>query len=161
MSAEASRLYRLRHPERVRAKNASPKARAARARYEQTEKCKAHRAEYAKGEKTVARHRAYRATPKGKHLQRIGSRKAELKKFGIDEAHYQRMLRKQNGICAVCDGPPDGPSFCVDHCHITGEIRGLLCHSCNLGIGNLGDDPNILRRAAKYLEREDLRPTEI
>lgn len=147
--------------EKQKARNALPCNRDARARYEQTEKCKAYRAEYAKGEKTIARHRAYRATPKGRYLQRIGARKAELKKFGIEEIDYQRMLRRQNGVCAICDGPPDGPSFCVDHCHITGELRGLLCHSCNIGMGRLGDDPNLLRRAVKYLEREDLSRTAI
>lgn len=43
-------------------------------------------------------------------------------------------------------------NFCIDHNHQTGEIRGLLCSPCNRAIGQLQDNPNILRKAANYLE---------
>jgi len=43
----------------------------------------------------------------------------------------------------------------VDHCHTTGEVRGLLCNRCNTGIGQFKDNPNILRSAARYLDKED------
>jgi hypothetical protein len=40
----------------------------------------------------------------------------------------------------------------IDHCHITGKVRGLLCHKCNKGIGLLGDDPARVAAALNYLE---------
>lgn len=43
-------------------------------------------------------------------------------------------------------------SWSIDHCHKTGKVRGLLCKTCNTGIGHLKDDPNILRSAINYLE---------
>lgn len=46
----------------------------------------------------------------------------------------------------------------IDHCHETGRVRGLLCAQCNHAIGNMRDDPDLLKRAAEYLERNvDLR----
>lgn len=68
------------------------------------------------------------------------------------------LMEKQNGRCAICGSLPDSPrnhgreSLCVDHNHITDEIRGLLCVSCNAGIGQLADDLDLLRKAVAYLE---------
>ncbi|MFI0446134.1 endonuclease VII domain-containing protein [Actinomadura sp. 6N118] len=52
--------------------------------------------------------------------------------------------------CPIC---LSAPAIHVDHCHETGEVRGLLCPECNTGMGQLRDDPVTLRRAADYLER--------
>ncbi len=63
------------------------------------------------------------------------------------------MLDRQGGVCAICKKKPDeGKMLCVDHCHVTGMVRGLLCHKCNsvLAFGN--DDPDILRAAIAYLQ---------
>jgi hypothetical protein len=49
--------------------------------------------------------------------------------------------------------PQGRGTFHVDHCHETGKIRGLLCHSCNTGIGKLGDNLEGLQKAVSYLER--------
>lgn len=58
--------------------------------------------------------------------------------------------------CHLC-GSPDPKDrrgkFQIDHCHSTGVIRGALCMPCNVGIGNLQDNPDLLRRAADYVER--------
>lgn len=65
---------------------------------------------------------------------------------------YLALLQKQNGKCAICgtkDFGKKAPN--VDHCHATGVIRGLLCCSCNRGIGLLKDDPELLLKAAGYL----------
>lgn len=74
--------------------------------------------------------------------------------YGITLDDYDRMYEKQNGVCAICNLPQlskRNTRLCVDHDHDTGEVRGLLCDSCNRGIGLLKDDPRLLERAAQYI----------
>lgn len=70
---------------------------------------------------------------------------------------YKRMYDAQNGKCAICEREDGGQKgkfrFHLDHCHDTGVIRGLLCHNCNVGIGNLRHDEKLLHRAVEYLRR--------
>lgn len=73
------------------------------------------------------------------------------RKFGIGFIEYQKLLEKQKGICAICKEPPKTRMLAVDHCHDTGQIRGLLCSKCNRGIGYLNDDPERLKQAIKYI----------
>jgi hypothetical protein len=80
-------------------------------------------------------------------------------KYGIDVAGYEALLAKQDGCCAICGttnpkGRTVSPYFCVDHDHSDGRVRGLLCSTCNTGIGHLRDDPDLLRKAIAYLERK-------
>jgi len=96
--------------------------------------------------------RLYRQTPKGRAILTKASRDAELRQVGVTERQYQRQLRNQRGMCAICNSLPNGTSLCVDHDHMTGKIRGLLCHACNIGIAKFDDDPNVMRRAIIYLE---------
>ena len=66
------------------------------------------------------------------------------------------MLVAQRGVCAICERPPtDGISLHVDHDHATGARRKLLCFRCNNSLGDLEDDPDLLRRAAAYLDAHD------
>jgi hypothetical protein len=77
-----------------------------------------------------------------------------VRAYGITLAHYEKLLERQNGKCAVCGSTDPGTrrkNFCVDHCHILKSVRGLLCLSCNLGLGKFKDDPSLLLRAASYL----------
>jgi len=86
------------------------------------------------------------------------------KKFGITFAEYKKIFEIQDGICAICgkketkvqrrrkDGIEIIDSLNVDHDHETGKVRGLLCFRCNTGIGKLYDNPDLLRKAADYLE---------
>lgn len=62
------------------------------------------------------------------------------------------MFAEQLGLCAICHKPED-IKLAVDHCHDTGKIRGLLCKRCNMGIGLLGDSPEITLNATLYLQR--------
>ena len=83
-------------------------------------------------------------------------RKAQrLKKFGIDLETYNSMLIKQNNKCLIC-GYSDMKSPIhfpvVDHCHITGMVRGLLCMNCNTGLGSFKDNIEFLKSAIIYLE---------
>lgn len=73
-------------------------------------------------------------------------------KFGITIKQYEEALAAQNGGCAICGYFHEEKALSVDHCHETGFLRGLLCDCCNTGIGKLGDDPAMLRRAVRYLE---------
>jgi hypothetical protein len=78
---------------------------------------------------------------------------ARKKKFGMERHEYETILSKQDGCCAVCGHvPKDGEVLSVDHCHETGDIRGLLCSNCNLGIGHFKDNIDLLGLAIKYLE---------
>jgi hypothetical protein len=66
------------------------------------------------------------------------------------------MLRSQGGACAVCGKGPGSRHardmrLAVDHCHKTGQVRGLLCQTCNRAIGLFADNPILLRRAISYL----------
>jgi hypothetical protein len=74
-------------------------------------------------------------------------------KYGITQEQYDGMLQKQDNKCAICKTtePKGCGSWHIDHNHSTGQVRGLLCNNCNVGIGSLGDDPTRLTEAAKYL----------
>jgi hypothetical protein len=75
------------------------------------------------------------------------------RRYGIDADEYTRLLEAQGEVCAICGGSnPSGHRLAVDHCHARGVVRGLLCHSCNSGLGKLRDDPDLLRLAIAYLE---------
>lgn len=85
------------------------------------------------------------------------------KEYGIDFEDWARMYEAQNGKCLGCDkklslsnersGAPH-----VDHEHVTGFVRGILCGPCNLALGGAKDDPSVLRRLADYLEEKAPSP---
>lgn len=71
--------------------------------------------------------------------------------YGITFEDYSRMVTLAEGKCQVC---LQKKRLVVDHCHTTGIVRGLLCHSCNVGIGLLGDNEGGLEKALSYLKKE-------
>lgn len=78
-----------------------------------------------------------------------------LKKFGINLNEYRRILKEQGGKCAICGseiGDVMGNRLYVDHDHVSGKVRGLLCSKCNFGLGNFNDDIELMKKAIKYLE---------
>jgi hypothetical protein len=87
---------------------------------------------------------------------------ARKHRYGLTLTDYSNLLKKQAGKC-VCCGEGETKlgrsgsvrSLCVDHCHATGKIRGLLCDRCNRVLGFVSDDIQILRRLAAYLEVAD------
>jgi hypothetical protein len=72
-----------------------------------------------------------------------------MRNYGISTEEYSALLVRQDGACSICLDRLVKPH--VDHNHRTGEVRGLLCNECNLGIGKLGDDEVKVARAVLYL----------
>lgn len=114
-----------------------------------------NKAKYAKSPKGIESREKYKQTDKWKE-----SRKKTLEKdknrylkryYGIDIEDFEKMVDSQGGRCKICNTIPD-KKLCVDHCHKTGTIRGLLCSKCNSGIGMLQDSPELLENALKYLK---------
>lgn len=75
------------------------------------------------------------------------------KKYGITENEFNERLLQQLNKCPICLFEFQGKNICVDHCHKTKRIRGLLCKRCNLMIGNALDNIYILQRGIEYLIR--------
>jgi hypothetical protein len=89
-------------------------------------------------------------------------RKWSLKhKYGITVTEYEELLKKQNGVCAICSSSETRTyknketvveSLCVDHDHKTNKIRGLLCQKCNSAIGLFMENSELLEKAIIYLK---------
>ena len=95
---------------------------------------------------------AYRANNSG--LVSKSNKKYLLKhKYGLEPSDVQHLLESQNGNCAICCRPLVRVN--IDHNHLTGKVRGLLCYSCNIGLGLFLDSPDILLRARDYLIGSD------
>jgi len=106
----------------------------------------------------LAAARAYRA----RNRDRINANRSQSRLIGglITPAEYAALLAKQKGACAICKDLPEARpapghtrrrALCVDHCHQTNRVRGLLCHPCNVAPGLFKDNPQHLKTAAKYL----------
>lgn len=80
-------------------------------------------------------------------------RRVYREKYNLEPEQYDLMLSNQNGVCAICKKPPIKTRLCVDHCHKTGKVRKLLCHTCNLGLGNFKDNQDLLKNAFDYLSQ--------
>lgn len=87
----------------------------------------------------------YRANPDKKRDARLRHT------YGISLDEYEAMWRRQCGLCAVCERPESEKRLAVDHDHVTGEVRGLLCQHCN-HLGKFRDAPTLLTTAATYLK---------
>jgi len=79
--------------------------------------------------------------------------------FGISLEEYQELFNNQNGLCAICNNKEHRTyngkvkSLAVDHNHLNGKVRGLLCHDCNVALGYVKDDRLILGRMITYIEK--------
>jgi len=72
------------------------------------------------------------------------------RRYGLSATELAKMIRAQGGVCRICERPRPN---CVDHDHETGRIRGVLCATCNAGLGHFRDDVERMRAAAAYLSR--------
>jgi len=77
------------------------------------------------------------------------------KKYGITTKQYDDLLKKQNHRCYICEKHEKEfkTKLSVDHNHITGEIRGLLCNYCNRRLVGRHRDGDLLRKIADYIEQ--------
>jgi Recombination endonuclease VII len=71
------------------------------------------------------------------------------RRYGLTLAQYRALQARQGNACAICRRVTR--VLCIDHCHVTGRVRGLLCPKCNSALGFCGDDPRLLRAALAYL----------
>jgi hypothetical protein len=93
------------------------------------------------------------STPEGKAKRR--EQKFEYK-YGITVDQAESMFLAQGSCCAICKSTEPGSKigWHTDHCHSAGKVRGILCHSCNVGLGYFKDKISTLQAAINYLTKE-------
>lgn len=86
-----------------------------------------------------------------------GSQDHYLKKYGLTRDQVNLMMEEKNHKCDICGNKSDHRygKLNVDHCHTTGNVRGLLCFSCNVMIGQSKDNVEVLKKAIEYLEKQN------
>ena len=108
-----------------------------------------------------ARWHALRADPKMRSkLKAERARARRLQRYGLTPDLYDALWAQQNGGCAICAQSLE-PSLHVDHDHVTGAVRGLLCNSCNSALGLFRDNTMVLLRAVEYLRTHKERSSNV
>ena len=101
---------------------------------------------------------------KSKNAERCGTEEYKMKarwsyimrNYGLSKEDFESMLEEQQNKCAICgfefhdEGKSTRPH--IDHCHDSGDVRGLLCNNCNTGLGQFKDNPSLLQSAIEYLQ---------
>jgi protein-arginine kinase activator protein McsA len=155
---------------RLKAYRASERGRAVRRKYLESEKgkaaCRRNHATYratAKGKAACAgTYSRYMKSEKGINTRKVYTRSEArhrqdrvsrlIREYNITPEIFDSMSAAQGGGCAICRKPNTRRAqLVVDHDHSTGKVRGLLCDNCNLALGYLKDNLDILLRAADYL----------
>jgi Recombination endonuclease VII len=148
---------RNRSPEEIRAARSARKRKryAEDPEYRKREQAHARRHHATHREEIAARRRHRYATDpeyRAKYLAATAksARANLLKRHGMSLREYELRLALQGGACAICRKTPKVP-LCIDHCHVTGKVRGLLCRKCNSALGFYDDDPEVAQAGADYL----------
>lgn len=104
-------------------------------------------------DRCIACRKEYHKSKKGQDAHRERNLQQN---YGITLQEYDNLLEDQEFKCAVCktEDPGGRGRFHVDHCHSTGKIRGLLCHHCNLMLGQAKDNISTLLAAIQYLNND-------
>lgn len=93
---------------------------------------------------------------KKRHRKKYAERyrvKRLMKRYGITQEQHEELYKFQKSCCLIC-GRHESANVLglqVDHCHSTNKVRGLLCPSCNQGLGLFQDNPTLLEAAASYI----------
>lgn len=99
------------------------------------------------------RRRAYRARPEVKLKTKISDKYRNIRKnYGLSKEEYLEFIR-ENPCCVICKVSFSKERSVIDHCHVSGEIRGLLCNRCNRLLGFAQDSTEILKSAIDYLNK--------
>lgn len=132
---EYHRQYRVKYPERYRAASARNRAKhLEQLREKQKERMRKKRADNPL---------LWAKMMRENHLKRY---------FGITIDEYNQLFDTQDGKCAICSNPTEkDKNLSIDHNHITGKTRGLLCSKCNFALGLVNEDISILQNMIKYL----------
>ena len=92
------------------------------------------------------------------HIERL------KREYGLSKDRYDQILEQQGGTCAICKDTEilkrelgERSHLVIDHNHLTGEMRGLLCHACNRALGVFHDDLSMIRSCLSYLMKFDKR----
>lgn len=121
---------------------------------------------YGRGTDAYKKNKQRRTTPEQKaklHAAKVAFRLSPLgilagvrhhlrNVYGLSITQYEQMYFNQSGLCSICDNPLIG-NLMVDHDHLTGKVRGLLCGRCNSGLGHFCDDIDSMCRAQAYLRQ--------
>lgn len=87
----------------------------------------------------------------GTHKGRCNSHKHRHARYGLSDKEMEAFDR---GVCcAICGGH----ASVVDHCHVSGAVRGYLCQQCNLGLGHFRDNPGVMANAISYLRKAEFK----
>lgn len=98
-------------------------------------------------------HALYTSEKNNTPVRKRKSRDTMLKSnYGISIEQYEEILVSQQGVCWICEKTNGRRSLAVDHNHNTGQIRGLLCSKCNIALGYVDEDPDILEKMISYLK---------
>jgi hypothetical protein len=105
--------------------------------------------------------RLYRSKPEVKEKARLYHKRPEVKlrdqsqrlvrKYGINLQNYNELMKVQNECCKICKINLSSALPVVDHNHVTKEVRGILCHKCNVVLGLTKEDPKILAALIQYI----------
>lgn len=90
--------------------------------------------------------------------QRARVRISKLRWYGVTAEQIEQRFEEQGRCCAICKSPTPGKNdWCKDHNHITHVFRGILCHACNLTLGNAKEDVSRLLACVAYLENQSVQ----
>lgn len=90
---------------------------------------------------------------KDRVIAKRSEHKRRLVRRGLNDSEHVELLASCENRCMICSGINKGKELHIDHDHISGSVRGLLCTKCNTGLGLFNDNEELLRRAIEYLRR--------
>lgn len=93
--------------------------------------------------------------PRNRNKTYEEQRISRIRMYGISVEDYERMLIEQDGGCYICGKKPENNrALDIDHDHVTGKVRGLLCSNHNRALGLLNDNPDLLLKSVEYLVKQ-------